>query len=538
MGAPMARRRTWLALALSLGCTDAGLYAVNAQNPSRVDRADFAGTVCVPMATGEAFPVKVLFAIQGGDPVSRSVVGQVVDALNSLTSRFSTPEVKLSLVAFHTVATGLAGSFTEAANLQPAIAKYNSYQEQGPVSLRAPLRLATSLVSGDMQTGCRGAVARTRYLVVLVVASGDTSCANPVFNANIDAKCDALYQAGGATAAEDCSSCELRRVTNELKGLAEQYGAGDVVIQPVYIQDAPVPNDPVLLQIDAIARAGGTEQVITTSQNLKSTLNGLDYASLQRALILKRFIAFNRNAVAREGRQATDSDGDGLSDDTEATQLTDAVSQDSDKDGLMDSVEVRMGMDPRVQDTVNACNPFLDTDSDGLNDCEEKVLGTDPCISDSDGDGLPDVVELLSQTSLLIPEDLTDGDRDGVPNVDEVIAHSDPATADLAYRADRGYRYRITDAKPTVDGRPCYEVRVENVSVVATRARPDPPREDIPAGMNDVYLFFEVGRANDPHGMGIGSVFVRPVQLVPPKNDRRDPPGTVEVTPDDFKLDT
>jgi hypothetical protein len=30
------------------------------------DRAEIQGTVCVPLASGDAFPVKVLFAFEGG----------------------------------------------------------------------------------------------------------------------------------------------------------------------------------------------------------------------------------------------------------------------------------------------------------------------------------------------------------------------------------------------------------------------------------------------------------------------------------------
>ena len=112
-----------------------------------------------------------------------------------------------------------------------ALTRYGAFQEDGPVSHRAPLKLAQSIISGDMQTGCRGIVARTRYYVVQVILSADTSCANPVFNAGIDAKCNAFLPNES-----ECSACELSRVTEDVKALARRYNAGEVTVQPVYVR--------------------------------------------------------------------------------------------------------------------------------------------------------------------------------------------------------------------------------------------------------------------------------------------------------------
>ncbi len=59
---------------LLLSCTDAGVFALDGRGVSDADRADFSGTTCVPLAAGDAFPVKVLFAIQGGDGVPAETV--------------------------------------------------------------------------------------------------------------------------------------------------------------------------------------------------------------------------------------------------------------------------------------------------------------------------------------------------------------------------------------------------------------------------------------------------------------------------------
>ena len=509
-------------VALALSCSDAGLYALDARGPGAPDRADLAGTVCVPLAAGPAFPVKVLFAVEGGSHLPRDVVGQLADALASVPSRFAGDGHQFALVAFHTVATGLQGSFTDAAGFQSAAARYNGFQEQGPLSLRAPLRLASSLLSGDMLTGCQGTVARTRYLVVPIIFSADTSCANPAFNAGIDARCNALLPDQAA-----CSACELTRVTTALEELSSLRNAGEVVVQPIYVRTTPDPL--VRAQIAAIARAGGSQVIETDPGSVREAVNSINYAGLQAGLTLKRVFAFNRNVISRGGERLVDSDGDGIPDDDEVLAGSDPRNPDTDGDGLMDGVERRMGMDVLLPDVLTACNPALDSDGDRLTDCEERVLGTDACTADTDGDGFPELVELLSGTNPLSPERLQDEDRDGRTNVEELASHTDPLGADLAYARDNGYDVFLEDAPPTSDGRACFDVRVRNIPLAATLSRPDPPFADIEAGTNDVYVYVVAGRPDDAGGAGISSLFVERFTFTPPGT--RSPEGTVTRHP-------
>jgi hypothetical protein len=543
-------RSAWLLVSvLLLSCSDAGLYALGGQGPTGKDRAAFSGNVCVPLAGGEAFPTKVLFAIEGGDGVEAEMVGYATDGLSTLTSRFSGPFVQFGLVAYHTVATGLLGGFSDASEFQATLPRYATYQESGPVSVRSALRLAKTLLSGDMQTSCRGEVARTRYMVVVIVRSRDTTCArargNDDFGSGLDSRCVALSSATGcasnvgnqATCDAACSDCELTAVTGEIKALAEQFGAGEVVVQPIYVRGAT--PDPVTRQlVAAIASAGGTEPLETDFAGLPGSLTNIQYAARQNSLKLKRFIAFNRNVVVRAGQQLPDSDGDGLPDADEDTTGTDALQLDTDQDGLMDGLEVRMGLDPLQPDVINGCNLSLDEDGDRLNTCEERVLGTDPCIGDTDGDAVPDLVETLAMTNPLVPEDLLDSDRDGLSNIAEVEAHGDPLSADLDFHRERGYGYDLVESEPTPDGRTCYAARAENITVVPTRARPHPfiPGEVIPAGTNEVYLYLQAGRDNDPRGAGIGSLLIQPIQYS--EEAGRTPAGVIPLDPNEFILGT
>ena len=527
------RRLSPLILLVALAaCTDAGVYALQGSGVPGPDRTAFEGDVCVPLAAGSTFPVKVLFVVEGGNTVSPSTVGAIVTAIQDAAQRGGNSNVKFALAAYHVLAQGLQGSFVDGTQMLGQLANYPAFQQVGPVSIRSALKLAQAILSGDMQTSCRGTVNRTRYLIVLIEASRDTSCEYPALNAGLSTNCTVL------TDPLECEKCELSETAGDLKALETQFGAGQVSIQPLYIFNTPTPDQNVVDQNAVISTSGGGTTPRTASdQSLDAVLGAISFASVQRELTIKRFFAFNRNALARAGQQLVDSDGDGLSDDEERAIGTDPLNPDTDGDGLGDGLERAAGLDPLVDEISGAtgviqCNKFLDDDADLLNECEERVIGTDPCVADTDGDGLSDFVEVMSRTNPLVAEDLTDTDRDGASNADEVMAHTDPLSNDSEYRADRGYVVQVSDADPTPDGRPCYHVRATNVSLVPTLARTDPLNNIIPAGTNDIILYFQAGRSNDPHGVGIAETFEQRVLFQPPST--KTPSGTITLTPGAF----
>jgi hypothetical protein len=92
----------------------------------------------------------------------------------------------------------------------------------------------------------------------------------------------------------------------------------------------------------------------------------------------------------------------------------------------------------------------------------------------------------------------------------------------------------VTEVQPTPDGRACYDISVYNITLVPTLRRPNPPYPDVLQGSNDIFLYFQVGRENDPRGSGVGTLFFQRIQFIPP--NKRKPKGTIRFTPDDFIL--
>ena len=73
---------------------------------------------------------------------------------------------------------------------------------------------------------------------------------------------------------------------------------------------------------------------------------------------------------------------------------------------------------------------------------------------------------------------------------------------------------------------------VENVSLVRTLARPNQPYTPIPAGNNEIYLYLQSGRPDDPNGVGIASILTETVNFDPPST--KNPTGTISFGPTDY----
>ncbi len=164
-----------------------------------------------------------------------------------------------------------------------------------------------------------------------------------------------------------------------------------------------------------------------------------------------------------------DTDGDGLKDGEEVNDYkTDPLKPDTDGDGLKDGDEVNLHKtDPLKPDTdgdnlrdgdeikKHRTNPTkADSDGDGLNDGSEvNTHKTDPMRSDTDGDGLTDGNEVNKHKTDPLN---TDTDSDGLTDGNEVTTtNTDPLKADTdgdeLKDGDEVNRYKTNALDPDTD---------------------------------------------------------------------------------------
>ncbi len=242
------------------------------------------------------------------------------------------------------------------------------------------------------------------------------------------------------------------------------------------------------------------------------SINFLDFefAEARRLFALSYFMASNLNAVPALDHVLPDSDRDGLVDLDEALFGTSPYDRDTDGDGFSDAIEERLrltGYDP-LDPTDAQCEAAerVDTDGDGYLDCEERLslLGTRRRAFDSDGDWLPDTVEILAQadanSATALADHQYDADADGATNAEELRWHTDPHLDDVARRARMAYDY-VQSELPITTGQACYSFAVQNIRLASTvgapaNRTPDHVREQ--DGFNRVMLYFAQTPYDDP----------------------------------------
>jgi len=157
---------------------------------------------------------------------------------------------------------------------------------------------------------------------------------------------------------------------------------------------------------------------------------------------MKELWVVNLNTLWEGNRLVRDQDGDGLSDNLEATLGSNPTLPDSDNNGVRDGVEYRISggtracKDPMclttMADPYTTCRSlqvngtYPDTDGDFLNDCEEKLLGSNLDDFDSNSDYIPDDLSFRVNMSMSDATDVShiDPDFDGLSDYQELKLNS------------------------------------------------------------------------------------------------------------------
>lgn len=229
-----------------------------------------------------------------------------------------------------------------------------------------------------------------------------------------------LLQSGRAAALADRQAARAREEEARLQEARLQEALGRQAIEErVRSAEASAAPGAASPRAPALIRGGGADagELLPGSSLAGAAWGGMGLGAAQAA------------AAAQEG---IDGDGDGLSDDEEKRMGSDPLEMDTDGDGLTDYEEVLLGTSPLFADsdgdlitdtlelsgyvytstaaTGAVTNTFhsspleADTNHDGIGDWVEWYAGGDgERPGDSDGDGVPDIVDL-------------DNDGDGAPD--------------------------------------------------------------------------------------------------------------------------
>jgi hypothetical protein len=133
------------------------------------------------------------------------------------------------------------------------------------------------------------------------------------------------------------------------------------------------------------------------------------------------------------------------------------LSSDSDGDGIPDDLELQLKLNPN-----NAADALQDRDQDGLNNRDETLAGTLLDTPDTDGDGLFDGEEYIAGSDGFITNPLlSDTDGDGVRDALEVATGSNPTDAQSLNLAEA-----LTALNVTPD---TFTITINSVQGVASR---------------------------------------------------------------------
>jgi hypothetical protein len=439
------------------GCTEARLYSD--EGPAmQADRLTLRGRVCAQDTMADRLPLRlVLVADQAAGPLFSDFDpgGVRIQYLRDFVqTALVSEQTEVAVVGYANRSRTLApaeGNFTR--NPGELLSEINQLAISEPCLTNGTcrdyiegLRTARSLIEGDLAQTPAGARVMTQYIVVFMLAGPQVPLAS-----NLDC-CEIEDSACLRQQSQPSNECQSQRERQEIKAMLEAVEAGGGLGVRVHVlhlaADEAAVNDQLQMEMRDLAFDGlGSYNRVGSPEALSAT--GTHLLEQRTDLRAKTLVVSNLNAKPTFSGPVVDSDADGLADEQELIMGTQPDNADSDGDGIGDMVETLTGLRPLQPDQPAACRQIKksgnDSDLDGLSDCDEALLGTEPTLVDSDGDGMPDKLEVIGSTDFLHADAEGDNDGDGLANGDELSQHTDPRSDDSNARRVYRYRYEIED---------------------------------------------------------------------------------------------
>lgn len=453
-----------------VGCSEAELYHREVP-PLEADRVAISGKVCTEDPEIKRFPARLILLVDHaqGPVYSEYDPGQLrLQMLNGLVQQaLAKPEYSIAVIGYAGTAHRLApeeGLFTRnPGELLNAITQFSlpdrCIGEGRCRDYQSGLDAARTLIEDDLTLMEAGARAVTQYTVLWVAAGPQEPLAK---NRDCCPLADRTCQRadGGDLPSPRCQAqLDIERV-QQMRDLALSKGAGGFQLHVLHLAAEEQTINRQMAQLfeqltfagsGRYARFGAPENIDIRAVSIFDRPNDLEAAQV---------VVVNQSVAPRRAGLLPDSDGDGLADEEEDLDgdgvvdegESDPLLKDSDGDGISDLIEARVGLSVQDVDEPVVCEDLrfyeglanADRDLDGLTECEERLMGTDPSLTDTDGDNLPDGLELKRGTDHLNPDSAEDFDEDGVSNGDEMREGTDPRSIDEAQRLGLAARYDLT----------------------------------------------------------------------------------------------
>ena len=402
----------------------------NSENPEFLERTKI---LIIPTASGVAFnrllenyPLKNLAFLSLIDPKLDEGISYLKDIHDTTKLAASLPPVQRFLDDPNLVKNKMGTSSYQ-------YAMTNSF----PLIDREMQSLATS---GELTQTSFKIVAFADQRVNPVQEQFTKALSQPAFASCTDCSTE-LIEAWGVSTHSNLVDADLK--LSLIQGLTKYYGAGLIETEFLHLTNN-TPVYPVVFKSFNMSRqAVGTGEEFPTNQ--LQLINHLHNKSIERnasSQIMQLptdappyrianvntgittfkatnvFILNMNYKVDNNGFPRIDTDGDGVTDDIEALRGLDPLSPRT-NEYCLDSISIEPTLKNRCESLAGAglCNPTLDSDGDALNECDELTLGTDPYDFDTEGDGLPDILEVLKGNNPLVDDNKTDANADGISDM-------------------------------------------------------------------------------------------------------------------------
>ena len=325
------------------------------------------------------------------------------------------------------------------------------------------LQCADQIINRDL-TSTAG-ISTQNYQVIFLTdgAPNDSKCTGPTFNAASSAACYAQQV--------NISIGDMRQSALSL--------AKDLRLSTVFYGKAVDAPGGLPAVLTLMSNDGGTAapMQLETFKNAQGALCSLVASELSVDFTPDSFFAVNLTTLNQGGILKPDSDMDGIPDDEEEALGFDPANPRSAVDGVLDGICKRLGGKAKCQQLRDAITCDSSKFTNYLSDCDIKIMKLDkvtqnPTLGlDSDGDGLPDFIELIKGTDPLLKDAMNDPDGDGISNQKEINQGSDPFTPDASFYESLKNRFTVA-FNPSSQG--CtnggWDLNISQTSVSQTRS--------------------------------------------------------------------